>query len=475
MGARTMSKAAVKPDLPTPLASSFQDPSGFVFRQNQTLYRQINAVYHPHYTQLMDSGLYQALVDAGQLVSHCDVSTQFDLPQAIVIEPQQIHHISYPYEWCFSQLKDAALLTLNIQKTALEHGMNLKDATAYNVQFESGRPIFIDTLSFEPYVEGKPWVAYQQFCKHFLAPLALMAYTDTRLNQLLLSNIDGIPLDLAAKLLPLKSWFNLHLLTHIGAQAKFQAKYARVPANAQAGLQKQRSVSKLGLLALLDSLTSAINSLDFKPQGTEWADYYAANNNYSGIAFEHKKELVLQALEATKGKTLWDLGANTGVFSRLGCQLGMYVCAYDIDPEAVEAHYRSQKASSQTEAILPLILNLRTPSPAIGWHNQERNSFNQRGPADVVMALALVHHLAIGCNLPLEKIAHQFADLGQWLIIEFVPKADEQVQKLLYAREDIFTAYDETGFEAAFDAYFQTVEKTVIADSCRTLYVMKRR
>ena len=211
-----------------PLAASFRDPSGFLFTRQGVLYRQVNQLYRENYDRLMTSGLAEKLIRGGWLIPH----TEVDAPPADaslaykVIRPELLDFISYPYEWSFSQLQDAALNTLAIQKMALESGMALKDASAYNMQFHHGRAVLIDTLSFEVYREGEPWVAYRQFCQHFLAPLALMAYTDVRLSQLLRVYIDGIPLDLAARLLPGKTRWDLGLATHIHLHAAAQQRYS---------------------------------------------------------------------------------------------------------------------------------------------------------------------------------------------------------------------------------------------------------
>ena len=210
------------------ISSSFRDPSGFVFRRDGELLRQINRSYRPHYECLFNSGLYQAAVESQSLIPHeeiCGPLTDAENGWKI-IRPRPVGFVSYPYEWCFSQLKEAALLTLGIQKLALKHGMSLKDASAYNVQFDRGRPIFIDTLSFERYQEGNPWVAYRQACQHFLAPLALMSMRDVRLNQLLIANLDGVPLDLASKLLPARSRVRPSLLFHLHLHARMLARHA---------------------------------------------------------------------------------------------------------------------------------------------------------------------------------------------------------------------------------------------------------
>lgn len=186
------------------LPASFRDPSGFLFQQDGVIYRQVNLVYKDDYGHLMDSGLYQALVDDNLLIPHEEVGIEPPIPELAykIIKPEQIPFISYPYEWCFSQLRDAALTTLKVQKKALDFSMSLRDSSAYNIQFKNGRPLFIDTLSFGKYREGQPWVAYRQFCQHFLAPLTLMSYKDIRLSQLLCTYIDGLPLDLTGCLLP---------------------------------------------------------------------------------------------------------------------------------------------------------------------------------------------------------------------------------------------------------------------------------
>ena len=207
------------------LPSSFRDPDGFLFLHDGCVYRQVNKIFKSSFEQFLESGLYEALVDKRYLLPHIDV-TDSVIPRRSdcfkLILPQQLAFISYPYEWSFSQLKDAALLTLRIQMIALKYGFSLKDASAYNVQFQDGKPIFIDTLSFEPYIEGTPWSGYQQFCRHFLAPLALMSYVDIDLSKLLISHIDGIPLQLASKLLPLRTHFNYSMQVHLHLHAKMQ-------------------------------------------------------------------------------------------------------------------------------------------------------------------------------------------------------------------------------------------------------------
>jgi hypothetical protein len=237
----------------------------------------------------MGSGLYAQLTRSGTLISHTEVNRDMAPRQDLVykvIRPEPVDFISYPYEWCFNQLKDAAILTLAIARRALEFGMSLKDASAYNIQFHQGRPIFIDTLSFEKYVEGLPWIAYKQFCQHFLAPLALMAKTDIRLVQLLKNHIDGIPLDLASKLLPASTKLSFGLSPHIHLHARSQKKYADKNVSQQEVVSKGK-FTKSTMLALFDSLLSTVRSLNVETIETEWADYYQ-DNNYTESSFEAK-------------------------------------------------------------------------------------------------------------------------------------------------------------------------------------------
>lgn len=450
-------------------AGSFRDPSGFIFSYQGKLYRQINHKAAADYELLFTSGLYEELTASAQLVSHQEVKLPGYKPKVSaykVIQPQFIDFISYPYEWSFSMLKDAALLTLAIHKKALDKNLSLKDASAYNIQFVSGQPTLIDTLSFEKYTPGSPWVAYRQFCQHFLAPLALMAHTDVRLNELQRIYIDGIPLDLAAKLLPRKTKFSFGLYAHLHLHARAQNRYSE-PGKAQAATKRQ--MSKQAQVALITSLENGIKKLNWKPANTQWADYYNMTN-YQQRAFSAKKSIVIDMLKKSKPKVAWDLGANNGEFSRL--VTNAQVMAFDIDPAAVEQNYLQLKKAGEKH-ILPLVMDLTNPSPALGWAERERDSLRQRGPADTVLALALIHHLAIANNVPLPNIAEYFAQLGRDLIIEFVPKVDSQTQKLLAAREDIFTDYTQDKFEQAFKVHYRLIEKRPVKGSKRTLYLFR--
>ncbi len=305
---------------PHQLSASFRDPSGFLFTRDGVLLRQVNRSYADEYTRLMDSDLYNRLVKAGLLIPHVEADQAPAQAESVfkVIQPERVPFISYPYEWSFSQLKDAALATLSIQKRALKAGMSLKDASAYNIQFVRGKATLIDTLSFGLYKEGQTWDAYRQFCQHFLAPLALMAQVDVRLNQLLRVYIDGVPLDLASRLLPFRTRLDFGLLTHIHVHAGAQARYADADVKQDAS---KAQMSQNAFLGLLESLEGAVRKLEWKPAGTEWGNYYDITN-YSDAAFEHKKQLVGEWTARVGPSVIWDLGANNGVFKigRASCR-----------------------------------------------------------------------------------------------------------------------------------------------------------
>jgi hypothetical protein len=457
--------------------SSFRDPAGHIFTVGDKLYRQVNAAGQADYDLTMSSGLYDHLVKDELLVPHKEVKqTGSGSDVYKVIQPERIPFISYPYEWTFSQLKDAALLTLKIQKIALEHGMILKDASAYNVQFIGRRPVFIDTLSFKKYESGEAWEGYRQFCEHFLAPLALARYSSYDALKLLRVELEGLTLELATKLLPKRARLHGGLFSHLYLHNASQKKYQNIAAEKGTGSVKQRKVSPFALQGIISSLESSVKKLRPPQQKTEWGDYYTFTN-YSEEGFEYKRTLVKQMLDSVKPKPqmVWDMGANNGEFSVIAADSDVYTVAMDIDPLAVERNYRAKANDQQKANMLPLVQDCINPSPANGFMGKERDSLFERGPADVVMALAIIHHLAIGRNVPLERLAELFAQLGKHVIIEFVPKGDSKVDILLASRRDIFTDYDSEHFEAAMSKHFKLVTKESIKQTKRTLYLYKRK
>jgi ribosomal protein L11 methylase PrmA len=450
--------------------ASFRDPSGFVFERNGRLYRQVDASYQADYDCLKTSGLYDELARAGSLIPHQEVDVEpFGAAAAYaVIEPARVPFVSYPYEWCFSALADAAALTLGIQRRALEFGMSLKDASAFNVQFMGGKPVFIDTLSFERYREGEPWVAYRQFCRHFLAPLALMSLRDLRLSGLWLAHLDGIPLDLASALLPVRSRLWPSLMVHLHLHAKLESAHS-----AKSRVPSRNTFGRSAMLGLLDSLESAVRHLNRAPASSAWTGYVGMTH-YSSRAVEQKRALVAEYLDLIDPETVWDLGCNTGAFSRLSSEREVRTIALDGDAACVDAVYRDARSRSDPN-ILPLVVDLTNPTPALGWRSHERRSLIERGPADALLALAIVHHLALSANLPFRHIAEFFDQIGRWLVVEFVPKTDPLASRLLAGRDELFTEYDQANFEQVFQEFFDIVRSKSVVDSQRTIYLMRKR
>jgi hypothetical protein len=304
----------------------------------------------------------------------------------------------------------------------------------------------------------------------------LGARRDGQLGRLSQVYIDGVPLPLASSLLPRSSYLRAGPLMHVHLHAKAEQKLARRPgaphgdpAAVGRGLAPRQSNTRR-MEALLDSLESAVRNTSWNAR-SHWSGYYAEQPSYTDDAQAAKIAAVSTWLERLRPATVWDIGANTGRFSRIAGQWAALVVALDGDPACVETMYREATAA-KLEYLLPLVSDLSSPSPAIGWANEERLTLEQRGPADVALALALVHHLAIGNNVPLPAIAAYLARLARRLIVEFVPKDDAMVKGMLSARRDIFDTYTQAHFEAAFGAHFRVDERTVLAPSGRVLYLL---
>lgn len=443
--------------------SSFRDPSGYIYYENNKVIRRINPIYFKEYNHLMNSGLYKELVDNELLIEHKEIKNN---DKEILLEVQKVPYISYPYEWTFEELKDAALLTIKINKIALKYGMILKDATSYNVTFIGNKPIFIDTLSFMFYEENSPWGAYGQYTRHFIAPLVLMKCVDVRLNTLLKNYIDGIPLDLCSNLL--KNRGGLISKIHIKLQNKSIIKHN----NDGKKEVNKITISKKSIINMLDMISNQISNLKLKKYKTEWMNYYDVSN-YDNEAFKNKEELIKKYCKKinTKDNNLsFDLGSNDGRFSKLiEKELNTYVVSFDIDSNAVEYNYLNNSNNN----ILPLVMDFTNPSSAIGFSNSERKSFMDRGNANLTLVLAFIHHLVISNNLSFEMVADFLSNITNYLIIEFVPKEDSQVELLLKTRNDIFKFYNIDNFKKEFSNYFNIISEDKINNSKRTLFLME--
>ena len=446
--------------------ASFRDPSGYVFEKAGEVYRAINASYLDVFDHLHTCGLYDKLVQAKLLVSHTIVSKN---EQQIIIKPQRVHFISYPCEWSFSMLKAAALLHLQINMLALEHNMLLKDASAYNVQFIGSKAVFIDTLSFAHYLEDKPWYAFGQFCRHFIAPLLLMKYKAPDVNKWLTSAIDGMQLDFVARLLPWHTCLSPFIQSTIHRHAVEIDKHKNKTKNAK--------LSKKLLLNLFAYLLTSLENIKLPAWRTTWQDYYS-NTNYPPASFTEKKQIVTQWLKEIKANRIWDIGGNNGFFSRDSVTQEGYVITSDNDPLAVEQAYQHNK---KTNNILPLLLDITNPTPAYGFANTERMSFLQRirtANIDCSLALALLHHLCISHNCRFNMLAQLFATTARYLIIEFVDRQDSRAAQLLAHMRDnrfAFDFYCEENFVAEFEKFFEIMRKHKLNGMHRILYLMRVR
>jgi hypothetical protein len=450
--------------------SSYRDPSGHIFVENGVVRRQINPTYFPQYDKLVSSGLYASLVHSSSLVQHKLID---DASDRKVIEPAQLAFVSYPYEWSFSQLKDAALLTLSVHLVALNHGMVLKDATAFNVQFVDAKPLFIDTLSFDFYQDGAPWVAYGQFCRHFLAPLLLMKYIAPDLIRLQSLFLDGVPLEVASAMLPRRTHLNPQVKANIHMHAKLLRKHKE-----RFSSSRQPRLALTTQKNIVNSLKGFIQRMRPKAQ-SEWGDYYSLAN-YDAEAFQFKESTVIKWIEKTGVTKLWDIGGNDGHFSRLVQHRCERILCTDIDPVAVDKNYRLCRERSDTK-IIPLVIDYTNPTPGLGFANSERRDFQTRVrqfAPDCILSLALIHHLCISSNCSFEMLAGSFASMARQLIIEFVHPADSWAEKLLRSKRDarhLFDSYNKHNFESVFSRYYEVIGEAAVPGSERTLYLMKAR
>lgn len=451
--------------------ASFRDPSGSMFHDGETLRRLINPIYFPQYEKLKTSGFFETLFKKGLLIKHTETSVSED---AIIITPEKIPFITNPYEWSFEQYKHAALLTLQLQKYALSKGFILKDASAYNVTFHKGKPIFIDTLSFDFYEEDTPWRAYKQFIMHFLGPLVLAHYHGTEIFKMMQTHIDGIPVKLIASLLPKKTKFSSTLYTNIHLLAKMESKHSE-------DYKAETKVARLSKKAqnnILESLFDYIKKLKVN-EATEWGNYYH-KTNYDEGAFDEKKQLVRKWVLELKPQSVIDIGGNDGTFARTFLDQVAHVMVTDIDPNAVVFNYW-QVQQNKEENMLPFVCDVLQPAPGVGFNNNERSSLLERlknYAPEVTLALALIHHITLSGNVPFEKSAAFFATFSKQLIIEFPKREDSWVTSLLVRKREFinhFDFYNTEAFEKGYAHYFQLEKKEPIRGTQRILYYFKRK
>jgi len=449
---------------------SFRDPAGFVFVRSGVPYRLVRPAFAPDYDHMLQSGFHAAAVAKGWLVPHEEVApptAELDEPYHRILRPEKLEFISYPYEWCFSQLRGAALLTLRLARLALDFGLTLKDASAYNVQFRGPQPIFIDTTSFVRAAPDQLWPAYYQFCRHFLAPLLLATKSQLLLQRELRVHLDGIPIDLASRLLPLSSWLQPSSLMHVHLHARAERGQGSTR-SAGSDVSTQRR-SAYGTVALLEHLIKLLERLEPPQLATEWGDYERATH-YSENASRSKHDLVGSVCDELRPETVWDLGANSGRYSRLAESRGARTIAFDADPSAVERCY-AESLGRPRSSLVSLHMDLTNPSPRLGWDCGERMSLRDRGPCDLALALALIHHLVLGRGIPFDALSEGMSHLARNLLVEWIPPADPMIAPLRQRRPQGAPDYDQQHFEDSFNDHFRLAQRWNLPESGRTLYL----
>jgi hypothetical protein len=452
-------------------SASFRDPSGYVYLENGKVKRRINPIYFKQYTALKERNIFQKLFSAELLIKHKELSKS---DAEIIIQPEQIPFITYPYEWSFMQYKEAALLTLKIQKFCLENDFSLKDASAFNVAFHLGKAVFIDSLSFDFYSKNEPWRAFKQFITHFLGPLTLAHYHGAQSLKLMSNFIDGIPTGMLSSMLPFKTKFNPFLYSNIHLLAKFEDKHN----DNYKGSVKVSKLSKRGQINIITSLYNYIKKLEIK-ETSEWGDYYS-NTNYSDSSFLQKSKLVDKWVASLKANTLIDVGGNDGTFVRKINHVLEQALVCDIDNIAVDINYLNIKKENSS-FITPFVLDIFNPTPAIGFNNKERQSFIQRiqeFKPDITMVLAVIHHMSLSGNIPFQMSAKFFASFSKYLIIEYPKRGDSWVVRLLNTKGEFkehFNFYNIENFEKCYSNYFDVIEKEPIKGSERMMYLLKLR
>ncbi|MDX6632132.1 MAG: hypothetical protein QOG26_137 [Solirubrobacterales bacterium] len=393
---------------------------------------------------------------------------------AAVLRHERIPLVSYPYEWTFGMLRDAALLELELLLGALDEQLILKDASSYNVQFRGSKPVFVDVGSFERLREGEPWAGYRQFCMLFLFPLLLQAHRDVPFQPWLRGSIDGItPTEAAAVLSSTRDLFRRGVMTHVRLHARLERRYeARKGDEVKQELRKARFSSKL-IKGNALRLQGLLGKLQWKAGETAWTDY-RQTCTYSDADAEAKQAFIRQALE-TNPKLVWDMGANDGAYSRIAAERADYVLAFDLDHATVDALYRSLKEEGN-EKILPLVFNLADPSPGLGWRGQERRPLEDRVKPDLVLGLALIHHVCITANVPVREFVDYLRDLDANLVIEFVKREDPMVELLMSGKaEGTHPDYEISNFERVLEERFSVERRQELPSATRVLYEARPR
>jgi len=456
---------------------SFRDRTNRIIKNDTCIYRVLNSTADEEYESLKNSTFYNNLINSQRIVKSTQVDIEnFEIPDhddsnwVSILEHERIPLISYPYEWSFSMLKDAALLHLELMEIALDDNMVLKDSSPYNIQWKGKQPIFIDIPSFIKYEQGQAWIGYKQFCELFLFPLMLQAYKDIPFQAWLKGNLNGISANDFANLQSFRDLFRPGVLLHGTLQSKLQNKYKNTDKSTHSAI-KNAGFKKELIIHNINSMTKLIQKLEWGQSKSTWSNYIN-ENNYSSDDMTQKIELV-DKICSTNYKLVWDFGCNTGQFSRIAAKHADYVIAFDFDALAIDQLYKQLKIENNKK-ILPLVFDLSEPSPNTGWRNQERKTITERGEPELILSLALIHHLVITANIPLSEVIDYFYNVGGDLIIEFVDKNDSMVKRLLLNKEDNYNDYSIENIERLLLSHYKSFDKYTLNSGNRTLYYAKR-
>jgi SAM-dependent methyltransferase len=449
---------------------SFRDPESRVFYAGDEIYRALSKEGMEDFELLAQSGLLEdpRIVRTERADRAPAAAGVLPTETAGVLKHELIPFVSYPYEWTFSMLKDAALLQLDLLLAALERDLILKDSSPYNVQFKGGRAVFVDVGSFERVREGEPWVGYRQFCMLYLYPLLLQATKGVAFQPWLRGSIDGITPAQMRGLMSFRDRFRRGLTTNVFLHARLEERYADKPRETKQEV-KRAGMGKQLILANVRKMRKLVSRLEWEPPQSVWVAY-GERNTYTDEDAKRKDDFVREASTLQPWKLVWDIGCNNGRYSRIAAEGARYVIAVDADQGPVELLYRELRDGGD-ESILPLTMNLADPSPGLGWRGLERKPMPERGKPDLVLALALVHHVAISANVPVMEIVDWLARLGSALVVEFPTREDPMVQKLLAPkREGLHPDYELDFFERCLGEAFDVQRSERLESGTRVLY-----